>query len=194
VIRSIVLSLHYHYGVTGIHGFRYGFQGLSPSYNHRPMLLDPDLVDDIHQKGGSILGMSRGPQDVGSMLDTLQSKGIGVLFVIGGDGALRGARAIVEEAGRRQAGIAVIGIPKTIDNDISYVQQSFGFATAVSATRNAVYAAHVEATGARNGIGLVKFMGRESVSSPPMPRWPPAMSITAWCRRCVSPRKFFCRP
>jgi len=119
-------------------------------------------VHDIHTKGGTILGSSRGPQDVVEMVDTLEQMNIGILFTIGGDGTLRGGQAIYEEIGRRGLKIGVIGIPKTIDNDISYVDESFGFETAVAETRTAIYSAHVEADGARNGIGLVKLMGRES--------------------------------
>jgi len=162
VIRAIVLSLFYHYGVPTVFGFRYGFEGLSHKYGHVPFELNPDVVKDIHQQGGTILGSSRGPQDVSEMVDTLERMNIGILFTIGGDGTLRGAKAIVEEIARRQSKISVIGIPKTIDNDISYVQQSFGFETAVTESRTAIYSANMEALGARNGIGLVKLMGRES--------------------------------
>jgi 6-phosphofructokinase 1 len=112
--------------------------------------------------GGTILGSSRGPQDVNEMVDTLERMNVGILFTIGGDGTLRGAQAIAEEVGKRNLKISVIGVPKTIDNDISYIDQSFGFVTAVSEARTAIYSAHTEAQGARNGIGLVKLMGRES--------------------------------
>lgn len=162
VIRSIVMSLHYHYHVKKVYGFRYGFEGLVPSYYHSPLEMTPDRVDDIHQKGGSLLGSSRGPQDVGVMVNTLEHLGISILFVIGGDGTLRGARALSAEICRRERPISVIGIPKTIDNDISYVDMSFGYETAVSESRISTYSAHVEAIGAKNGIGLVKLMGRES--------------------------------
>lgn len=162
VIRAIVLSLFYHYEVRTVYGFRYGFEGLSPKYRHVPMELTPEQVDRIHDTGGTILGSSRGPQDVVEMVDTLDRMNIGILFAIGGDGTLRGASAIADEIGKRGLKIAVIGIPKTIDNDISYIQQTFGFETAVSEARRATYAAHSEALGARNGIGLVKLMGRES--------------------------------
>lgn len=162
VIRAIVLSLFYHYGVKTVFGFRYGYEGLSYRYAHAPMELTPELVDDIHQKGSTILGSSRGPQDVSEMVDTLERMNIGILFTIGGDGTLRGVQAISEEIGRRNLKISVIGVPKTIDNDISYVQQSFGFVTAVTESRAAIYSANMEAIGARNGIGLVKLMGRES--------------------------------
>lgn len=162
VIRSLVLSLHYHYGVTRVHGFRYGFEGLNPAYCHTPIELSPKLVVSIHQQGGSLLGSSRGPQNISTMVDTLVHLDIGIFFAIGGDGTLRGAAAIADEVKRRGLNIAIIAIPKTIDNDICHVDLSFGYQTAVSESRHATYTAHVEAVGARNGVGLVKLMGRES--------------------------------
>ena len=162
VIRAIVMGLFYHYGVKKVYGFRYGYEGLSPKYGHTPLELNPEVVEDIHQKGGTILGSSRGPQDISEMVDTLERMNVGILFTIGGDGTLRGAQLIAKEIDRRGLKIGVIGIPKTIDNDISYVRQSFGFVTAVSESTTATYSAHTEAFGARNGIGLVKVMGRES--------------------------------
>jgi len=162
VIRAIVMSLHYHYGVKTIFGFRYGYEGLSSRYGHVPLNLTPENVNNIHQMGGTILGSSRGPQDITDMVDTLVDKGVSILFTIGGDGTLRGSQSIAEEINRRGLQISVIGIPKTIDNDISFVQQSFGFDTAVTESRISLYSAHAEATGARNGIGLVKLMGRDS--------------------------------
>ncbi len=162
VIRTIVLGLFYHYGVETVFGFRYGYEGLTYRHGHVPLELKPDIVGDIHKKGGTILGSSRGPQDISEMVDTLERMNVRVLFTIGGDGTLRGAQAIAEEIAQRNLKIGVVGIPKTIDNDISFVEQSFGFETAVSASRTAVYSAHTEAIGARNGVGLVKLMGRDS--------------------------------
>jgi 6-phosphofructokinase 1 len=162
VIRAIVMSLHYHYGVKTVFGYRFGFEGLSHKYGHEPLELDPDVVDDIHKWGGTILGSSRGPQDVSDMVDTLERMNVGLLFTIGGDGTLKGANAIAEEVARREVNIGIVGIPKTIDNDISYVAKSFGFETAVSESRTAIYGAHTEALGVRNGVGLVKLMGRYS--------------------------------
>ncbi|MDX9834801.1 MAG: ATP-dependent 6-phosphofructokinase [Desulfobulbus sp.] len=162
VIRAIVLSLRHHYGVNEVYGFPYGFEGLAPRCGHRPMRLTPQLVEHIHEMGGTILGSSRGHQDVRVMVDTLARLGINVLFCIGGDGTQRGALAIDAEARRRGLPLSVIGIPKTIDNDISFMQTTFGFETAVSEARLATSAAHAEALGARNGVGLVKLMGRES--------------------------------
>ena len=162
VIRAIVLSLHHHYGVRRIHGFRFGFAGLVPQPGAEPIDLTPDVVGRIHRMGGSFLGSSRGPQDPAAMVDFLERLGIGILFVIGGDGTLRGAHAIDGEAARRGLTLSVIGVPKTIDNDVSFVQKTFGFETAVSEARRATYAANAEAEAGQNGIGLVKVMGRDS--------------------------------
>jgi 6-phosphofructokinase 1 len=163
VIRSIVLSLSHHYGVQTIYGLRYGYEGLAPKkYQHKPLMLTPEVVEGINEIGGTILGSSRGNQDPKVMVDTLQEMGIGILFCIGGDGTQRGALAISREAAARGLRLSVIGIPKTIDNDVSYVQKTFGFETAVAEAKNATSAAHAEAVGARNGIGLVKLMGRDS--------------------------------
>lgn len=162
VIRAIVLCLHHGYGVRTIYGFPYGYEGLTHRYGHAPVELTPAVVERIHEQGGTILGSSRGNQDIGEMVDTLEQMDIGILFTIGGDGTLAGASAIAGEIERRKLKIAVIGIPKTIDNDISNIQRSFGFATAVSEAGRAIMSAHVEAQGAKNGIGLVKLMGRDS--------------------------------
>jgi len=162
VIRAVVLSLFHNYKVKTVFGFPYGYEGLTHRYGHSPMDLNPEAVSRIHEYGGTILGSSRGNQDIGEMVDTMDRMNLGILFAVGGDGTLRGAQAIAEEVGRRGLKISVIGIPKTIDNDISYVERSFGFETAVSEAVKAIDAAHTEAKGARNGIGLVKLMGRES--------------------------------
>ena len=162
VVRGLVLELTHAYGVKQIFGFRYGFEGMVARHGHEPMRLGPAQVGDIHQQGGTLLGTSRGSQEPGEMVDTLAALGIGVLFVIGGDGTLRGASKIVAELERRQLPVAVIGIPKTIDNDIHFIDRSFGFESAFAAAVEAIRSAHVEATGARNGIGLVKLMGRHS--------------------------------
>jgi 6-phosphofructokinase 1 len=162
VIRAIVMSLYHHYNVRKIYGFPYGYEGLSPNYGHKPIQLTPEVVVNIDEMGGTILGSSRGNQDIPEMVDTLEKMNIGILFTVGGDGTQRGALAINEEARRRGIKLCVIGIPKTIDNDISYIQKTFGFETAVSEAKRVTYAAHSEAEGTRNGIGLVKLMGRDS--------------------------------
>jgi 6-phosphofructokinase 1 len=162
VVRGLVLELTHAYGVKEIWGFRYGFEGLVARHGHQPLRLRPANVESIHEQGGTVLGTSRGSQDAREMVDNLETLGIGALFVIGGDGTLRGATKIVAEIDRRKLAIAVIGIPKTIDNDIHFIDRSFGFESAFSAAAEAIRSAHVEATGARNGIGLVKLMGRHS--------------------------------
>ncbi|KAI9204914.1 diphosphate--fructose-6-phosphate 1-phosphotransferase [Polychytrium aggregatum] len=161
VIRAVVNCLHFRYGVKKVIGFRYGFEGLIPETSSI-IELTPFVVRDIHQFGGSILGSSRGPQDIGKMVDYLVSLGVNVLFTLGGDGTQRGSRAIANEIHRRGLHISVVGVPKTIDNDISYVERTFGFETAVEMAQASIIAAHEEARSARNGIGIVKLMGRES--------------------------------
>jgi 6-phosphofructokinase 1 len=162
VVRGVVLELTHAYGVKEIFGFRYGFEGMVARHGHAPMRLGPEVVGSIHQQGGTVLGSSRGGHDTGEMVDTLEAMGIGALFVIGGDGTLRGATKIVAEVERRKLPVAVIGIPKTIDNDIHFIDQSFGFESAFDAAVDVIRSAHVEANGARNGVGLVKLMGRHS--------------------------------
>jgi 6-phosphofructokinase 1 len=162
VIRGLVMVLWHRYGVRQIEGFRYGYEGLNPAIGHEPMTLTPDAVMRIHQWGGTILGTSRGPQDPATCIDFLLGRGVNVLFTIGGDGTQRGALALAEEARRRGADLAIVGLPKTIDNDILYVEQSFGFQTAFTKAVDAIDAAHTEALAARNGVGLVKVMGRHS--------------------------------
>ncbi len=162
VVRNIVMALYYAYGVTRIFGFRYGYEGLVPKFGHSPILLDPELVSDIHSQGGSILASSRGQQDTQVLVDTLQRMGIDILFVVGGDGTLRAANEISEECRVRGLKKSIIGIPKTIDNDIIILDKSFGFETAISEAVKIIDCAHVEAKGAPRGIGIVKLMGRDS--------------------------------
>ena len=162
VIRSMVLEMTYQYGVRDIVGFRYGYRGMNPARGHEPVPLTYELIRTIHNEGGSVLGTSRGAEDVSVMVDRLQHLGIDILFCIGGDGTLRGAHAIWEEVEKRGARISILGIPKTIDNDIPFVYKTFGFDTAVEVVRQAVDGAHVEAIGTVNGVGLVKVMGRDS--------------------------------
>ena len=161
-IRALTMVSWYRYGVRRVTGFRYGFEGLVAPCAHEPVSLNPEGVADIHRNGGTILGSSRGPQDPARMVDFLIQRKIDILFTIGGDGTQRGALAIAKEIERRGAAIAVVGIPKTIDNDISYTDRTFGFETAVAMTQMPIESAHMESKGVANGIGLVKLMGRES--------------------------------
>jgi 6-phosphofructokinase 1 len=162
VIRAIVLELHFLYGVRHIYGVRYGLRGFIPHYGHELLELNPEAVANIHTFGGTILGTSRGPQDTGEIVDALERIDLRILFLIGGDGTLRAAYDIYQEITRRDLRISVIVIPKTIDNDIPLVSRSFGFDTAVEQATSSILAAHTEAVGSPNGIGLVKLMGRYS--------------------------------
>ena len=162
IIRSIVLELFYGYGVRNIYGIRYGLQGFIPEYGHDIIDLAPDFVCNILDMGGSILGSSRGPQPIDEIVDSLERMNIGILFMIGGDGTLMAATRIADAVTERGLKISVIGIPKTIDNDIHMVSRSFGFDTAVDVATTAIEAAHNEAGGYPNGIGLIKLMGRYS--------------------------------
>jgi 6-phosphofructokinase 1 len=162
LVRAIVLQLHYIYGVKNVVGVRFGLQGFIPSYGHDLLELNPTTVLNVHGRGGSFLGMSRGSQPIDEVVDSLERLNIGLLFMIGGDGTLHAAKAINDEISKRELKIGVIAIPKTIDNDICFVEKTFGFQTAVEAATHSILGAHNEATGAPNGIGLVKLMGRMS--------------------------------
>jgi 6-phosphofructokinase 1 len=162
VIRSLVNELYYRYGISRVLGIKYGYEGLVSKYNHPVVELTPSLVSYIHLTGGTFLGSSRGDQDVEKIVDTLEILNINILFCIGGDGTLRGAHDIYKEASKRKLKISIAGIPKTIDNDIDLIQKSFGFETAFSIANDIIRCAHNEASGAFNGIALIKLMGRDS--------------------------------
>ena len=162
VIKGLVKTLEGDYGVTNIVGIRYGYRGLSQKSQHQPVQLNCERVGHLHTQGGTILGSSRGNQDPKEMVDQLLSHGIGLLFCIGGDGTLRGAMAIANEVKRRNLPIGVVGIPKTIDNDLGFIEKTFGFETSVEIASEIITSANQEAMGAENGIGIVKLMGRDS--------------------------------
>jgi len=162
IIRSVVLELYHGYGVRHIYGIKYGLQGFIPAYGHDIMDLTGGTVTNILDMGGSILGSSRGPQPVDEIVDTLERLSIGLLFMIGGDGTLKAASAIADAILAKKLKIGVVGIPKTIDNDIHMVSRSFGFDTAVDVATQAIRGAHNEAVAYPNGVGLIKLMGRYS--------------------------------
>lgn len=162
VIRAITFCCLETYGIKKVLGFPYGFEGLVASYYHQPIELTSDMTDEIHEKGGTILKSSRGPQPTEEIVKTLKHFGVNMLFTIGGDGTQRGARDLCAELKKQGLPIAVVGIPKTIDNDISVVQRTFGFDTAVSRAWEILTAAHAESRSYRHGVGLVKLMGRQS--------------------------------
>ena len=162
VIRAIVMEAYHAYKVPSIVGIPYGLEGFIPKYRHSLRELTPEVVADIHRFGGTILGSSRGPQSPEEIVDTLERCNVNALFVIGGDGTMKAALSISREIQNRGLKITVIGIPKTIDNDINFIPQSFGFETAVFKATEAIECAHTEACGTPPGIGLVRLMGRES--------------------------------
>ena len=162
IIRAIVLELHYRYGVKRIYGVHHGLEGFIPDYNHDFLDLTPERVTTIMNMGGSILGSSRGAQEIDRVVDCLEVNHIGILFMVGGDGTLMAASKIAETITQRNLKISVVGIPKTIDNDIHLVSRSFGFDTAVDVSRMAIQGAHNEAIAYPNGVGLIKLMGRHS--------------------------------
>lgn len=162
VIRSLYLELHHGYGVKEVLGFRGGYQGLDPARGAEPIVLTREAVDGIHTTGGTMLGTSRGPVDVSRAVDDLVRRSVNILFTIGGDGTQRGGNALFQEARRRGHPLAVVGIPKTIDNDVAFVTRSFGYLTAVEEAAKVLDRAHTEARSVDNGIALVKLMGRHA--------------------------------
>jgi 6-phosphofructokinase 1 len=162
VIRSLFLELYYGYGITEVLGFRGGYGGLDPACGVEPVKITPQFIDGIHQKGGTILGSSRGPVDVCRAVDNLIARGVNILFTIGGDGTQRGANDLYQEARKRGYPLSVVGVPKTIDNDVGFVSRTFGFFSAVEEAARVLDCAHTEARSVQGGIGLVKLMGRHA--------------------------------
>jgi 6-phosphofructokinase 1 len=162
VIRSLFLELHYGYGVSEVLGFRGGYSGLDPDCGIEPVTITPEFVERIHQQGGTELGSSRGPIDVTRAVENLIARGINILFTVGGDGTQRGANDLYQEARKRGHALAVVGVPKTIDNDVTFVSRTFGFFSAVEEAKRVLDCAHTEARSVNRGVGLVKLMGRHA--------------------------------
>lgn len=162
VIRSLVLQLHHGYGVREILGFTNGYQGLDPWRGSEPIPLTPEFVEDIHKEGGTVLNTSRGPVDISVAVDNLIRRKVDILFVVGGDGTQRGGAALFKEAESRGHKLAVVGVPKTIDNDVAFVTRTFGYVTAVDEAAKTIACAHTEAHSVHNGISVVKIMGRNA--------------------------------
>jgi len=162
VIRSLFNELHNAYGVQEVLGFRGGYAGLDPASGQVPIRLTAEFVDDIHRHGGTVLGTSRGRVDETAAVEHLARLGVDILFTIGGDGTQRGGNELFQLARQRGHALAVVGIPKTIDNDVAFVSRTFGFLTAVQEAALVLGRAHAEARSVRNGIALVKVMGRHT--------------------------------
>lgn len=162
VIRSLFLELHYGYGVAEVLGFRGGYGGLDPANGVEPVTITPRFIEGIHQQGGTVLGSSRGPVDIARAVENLIARGVNILFTVGGDGTQRGANDLFQEARKRGHALSVVGVPKTIDNDVAFVSRTFGFVTAVEEAARVLECAHTEARSVPGGIGLVKLMGRHA--------------------------------
>ena len=162
VIRALFFELHHTYQVGEVLGFRGGYQGLDPARGAEPVVLTPEFVDQIHHHGGTILGTSRGPVDMAAAVDNLIQRDVHILFTVGGDGTQRGGNELFQQAKRRGHPLAVVGIPKTIDNDVAFVASTFGYLTAVEEAVKVLDCAHTEARSVHNGLALVKLMGRHA--------------------------------
>jgi 6-phosphofructokinase 1 len=162
VVRSVTRELFRGYGVTSILGIRGGYQGLDPSRGKPPIQLTENVVEDIHKDGGTMLGTSRGPVDMTVAVEFLIAQNIDILFTVGGDGTQRGGNALFEAARARGHALSVVGIPKTIDNDVRYVSRTFGYGTAVDEAVRVINSAHTEARSVDNGVSVVKLMGRHA--------------------------------
>ncbi|XP_031375518.1 ATP-dependent 6-phosphofructokinase 5, chloroplastic-like isoform X1 [Punica granatum] len=160
VIRQVVITLEI-YGVKKIVGIPFGYRGFSDN-ELTEMPLSRKVVQNVHLSGGSLLGVSRGGPGISEIVDSMEERGINMLFVLGGNGTHAGANAIHNECRKRRLKVAVVGVPKTIDNDILLMDKTFGFDTAVEEAQRAINSAYIEAHSAYHGIGIVKLMGRSS--------------------------------
>lgn len=159
VIRELVIGLWVQCGVRDIRGIRAGYRGF---YSSDPVALNPKLVDNWHKTGGTMLETSRGGFDLQKIVDGIEANGFNQVYIIGGDGTMKGAVKVFEEIKRRRLRVSIVGIPNSVDNDVGVIDRSFGFDTAVETAQSAINAAHVEAESAPNGVGLVRLMGRNT--------------------------------
>lgn len=162
VISELFTTLYYNYGVDTIYGIRNGLRGFWDGQYMPYIQLTPEKIHGIYELGGTVLGSSRGGFDIDKIMNNLIKHNINQIYIIGGDGTHRAADRIALEAKNRKLKISVIGIPKTIDNDLGVIDRSFGFSTAVTEARKAIQAAVVEASCAPYGIGIVQLMGRHA--------------------------------
>eukprot|EP00668_Euglena_longa_P014128 GGOE01018102.1.p1 GENE.GGOE01018102.1~~GGOE01018102.1.p1 ORF type:complete len:494 (+),score=144.75 GGOE01018102.1:38-1483(+) len=160
VIEELVRTLDT-YNADTIYGIRYGFLGFDTT-EYMPLILTPHSVLNIHQRGGTILGTCRGSFNEDLILKFLKECNIGQMYVIGGDGSHRAALRIHALCKEHQLRCVVVGIPKTIDNDILFFDKTFGFDTAVEVASKVIDCSFVEASSVKNGVGVVKVMGRDS--------------------------------
>jgi len=162
IIQGVTNCLWRDYGVRQIVGITAGYNGLSDPAKHPSMLLTPELVEDIHMRGGSILKAGRGGFNAAKICETLRAGGYTHLFVIGGDGTQYAGHLLYVEARKQKLPISVVGVPKSIDNDVLFVDRTFGFDSAVEAAAGVIRNGWVEATSCPNAVGIVKLMGRDA--------------------------------
>uniref|UniRef100_A0A7S1RYX3 Phosphofructokinase domain-containing protein n=1 Tax=Alexandrium catenella TaxID=2925 RepID=A0A7S1RYX3_ALECA len=162
IIREVTNTLWHQYDVRHIYGIQAGYNGLSNPEKHKPIQLSPDKVRDIHMKGGSILKAGRGGFNPEQICDRLERLGINMVFTVGGDGTQHASHLLYEEAKRRNLDISIVGLPKSIDNDILFFDKTFGFDSAVSTAADIMRNGWVEATSCDKGVGIVKLMGRDA--------------------------------
>jgi 6-phosphofructokinase 1 len=162
IIRGVTRTLSAEYGVREIYGMQAGYNGLSDPEAFPPIPLTPESVSEIHMKGGSMLKAGRGGFDAEKILDSLQKRGISMVFLVGGDGTQFAGNLLYEAALKRAQPLSIVGVPKSIDNDVVMFDRTFGFESAVAEASEVIRNAWVEASSAEKGVGIVKLMGRDA--------------------------------
>ncbi len=160
VIRELVMALRYNYGVAEIYGIKWGFFGFTKKDCW--VKLNPEDVKEIHLLGGTVLGTSRSGFDGEEISKHLIKNNVNMVFFIGGDGTHRGIKELSKILKEKKKKIVLVGIPKSIDNDMPIIDKSFGLESAIQESVRTIRAANVEANCNLNGIGLVKLFGRSS--------------------------------
>ena len=156
VIRAVVRKGTFHHNDEFV-GFMEGWRGL---LDDKTMHLDLETVGGILPRGGTILRTSRTnpakrPDGLQRCADNLAKHGCEALIAIGGDDTLSVAQKLF------QNGVKVVGVPKTIDNDLAGTDFTFGFDTAVNVATGAIDRVHTTAE-AHNRVIVVEVMGRDS--------------------------------
>jgi len=162
IIREVTNSLYSDYGVDHVVGVQAGYNGLADPDNFIPVELTPESVREIHMKGGSILKAGRGGFNAEKICENLERMGINMLFLVGGDGTQYAGYLLSQEARKRGTQISIVGVPKSIDNDVLFFDKTFGFDSAVASASEVIRNGWVEATSCDKGVGIVKLMGRDA--------------------------------
>ena len=162
IIHNITHCLWHQYGVRKILGVTAGYNGLADMDAYPPIELTNANTREIHMKGGSILKAGRGGFDAPKICETLAARKIQMLFVVGGDGTQYAGHLLAEEARSRGLSCSIVGVPKSIDNDVLFFDKTFGFDSAVSAACSVIRNGLVEATSCAKACSVVKLMGRDA--------------------------------